>query len=145
PARNHANMATGNREVQHKVTDYANPDVLVTTTRVEENQRRPGPRPVEENEDVQLYETGHTEGADTLDWHTELHRSDVRDFIGEKAFAELMEEEGISDSGTVVFYGDKSNWWAAYAFWFFRYNGHADLNLMDGGRAKWQAEGRKLV
>jgi len=127
------------------VTDYANPDVLVTTAWVEENLGRPGLRLVEVNEDVLLYETGHIEGAVKLDWHTELQRSDVRDFISEKAFAELMEEKGISNSDTVVFYGDKSNWWAAYAFWFFRYNGHADLKLMDGGRAKWQAEGRKLV
>src|SRR5690625_3015924 len=69
----------------------------------------------------------------------------MRDFISAEEFEKRMEEKGVSNDTTVVLYGDKSNWWAAYAFWFFRYNGHADLKLMDGGRAKWQAEGRKLV
>lgn len=131
-------------EVQ-QVEEYANPEVLVSTSWVEENLGRPDLRLVEVNEDVLLYDTGHIPGAVRLDWHTELQRWDMRDFLTEAGFAELMEEKGISNDDTVVFYGDKSNWWAAYAFWFFRYNGHRDLKLMDGGRAKWQAEGRQFT
>ncbi len=127
------------------MSEYANPQVLVSTEWVAGNLDRPGVRLVEVNEDVLLYDTGHVPGAVKLDWHTELQRPDMRDFIDEATFAELMEAKGISNSDTVVFYGDKSNWWAAYAFWFFRYMGHEDARLMNGGRQKWQAEGRELV
>ena len=99
---------------------------------------------MEVDEDVLLYEQGHIPGAVKLDWHTGLQRPDVRDFIDEAGFAELMESKGISNDDAVVLYGDKSNWWAAYAFWFFRYNGHRDVRLMDGGRQKWVAESRPL-
>lgn len=126
------------------MTDYADPEVLVSTEWVAANLASPGIRFVEVNEDVLLYDTGHVPGAVKLDWHTELQRADVRDFIDEAAFARLMEAKGISNSDTVVFYGDKSNWWAAYAFWFFKYMGHVDARLMNGGRQKWLAEGREL-
>lgn len=127
------------------MTEYAQPEVLVSTDWVQDNLGTPGVRLVEVNEDVLLYDTGHIEGAVKLDWHTELQRQDVRDFIDEAAFAELMTDKGISNSDTVVLYGDKSNWWAAYAFWFFKYNGHEDVRLMNGGRQKWVAEGRPLT
>ena len=126
------------------MTEYAQPEVLVSTDWVQDNLGTPGVRLVEVNEDVLLYDTGHIEGAVKLDWHTELQRQDVRDFIDEAAFAELMTDKGISNSDTVVLYGDKSNWWAAYAFWFFKYNGHVDVRLMDGGRQAWVDEGRPL-
>ena len=126
------------------MTEYANPDVLVSTDWVAEHGRDEGVRLVEVDEDVLLYVLGHVEGAVKLDWHTELQRPDVRDFVDEDAFAELMERKGIGNDTTVVLYGDKSNWWAAYAFWFLKYNGHGDVRLMDGGRQKWVAEGRPL-
>lgn len=126
------------------MTEYANTEVLVSTDWVAARLNEPGIKLVEVDEDVLLYDTGHVPGAVKLDWHTELQRPDVRDFIDADAFAALMEEKGISNGDTVVFYGDKSNWWAAYAFWFIKYNGHADARLMNGGRQKWVAEGREL-
>jgi thiosulfate/3-mercaptopyruvate sulfurtransferase len=126
------------------MTDYAHPEVLVDTAWVEAHHRDDGVRVVEVDEDVLLYLQGHVPGALQLDWHTELQRSDVRDFVDADAFGVLMEEKGISNDTTVILYGDKSNWWAAYAFWFLKYNGHADVRLMDGGRQKWLAEGRPL-
>jgi thiosulfate/3-mercaptopyruvate sulfurtransferase len=125
--------------------DYAHPEVLVSTDWVEEHRDDPNVRIVEVSEDVLLYDQGHIPGAVKIDWHTELQRPDVRDFIDEEGFARLMEEKGISNDTTVVLYGDKSNWWAAYAFWFFKYNGHKDARLMNGGRQKWSDEGRELV
>jgi thiosulfate/3-mercaptopyruvate sulfurtransferase len=123
---------------------YAHPEVLVGTDWVEAHRDDDGVRIVEVDEDVLLYVQAHVPGAVQLDWHTELQRPDVRDFIDADAFGRLMEEKGISNDTIVVLYGDKSNWWAAYAFWFLKYNGHADVRLMDGGRQKWLAEGRPL-
>ncbi|MDZ7800335.1 MAG: sulfurtransferase [Trueperaceae bacterium] len=124
---------------------YAHPEVLVDTDWVEAHHGDDGVRVVEVDEDVLLYEQGHVPGARKLDWHTELQRPDVRDFVDREQFAALMEEKGISNDDTVVLYGDKSNWWAAYAFWFLKYNGHEDVRLMDGGRQKWVAEGRSIT
>jgi len=123
----------------------ATSDVLVDTNWVETRHLEDGVRLVEVDEDVLLYAQGHVPEAVQLDWHTELQRPDVRDFIDADAFAALMEAKGISNDTTVVLYGDKSNWWAAYAFWFLKYNGHADVRLMDGGRQKWLAEGRPVT
>jgi len=124
---------------------HVKPEVLVDTAWVEAHHRDDRVRLVEVDEDVLLYAQGHVPGAVQLDWHTELQRPDVRDFIDAEAFASLMAAKGISNDTTVVLYGDKSNWWAAYAFWFLRYNGHADVRLMDGGRQKWLAEARPLT
>lgn len=126
-------------------TGDARSGVLVSTAWLASNLGREDIRVIEVDEDVLLYETGHVLGALKLDWLTELQRRDVRDFIDAEAFGKLMESKGVSNDTTVVLYGDKSNWWAAYAFWFFKYNGHADVRLMDGGRQKWVAEGRELV
>ena len=123
-------------------TEYAHPEVLVDTAWVEAHHADAGVKVLEVDEDVLLYEQGHVPGAVKLDWHTELQRPDVRDFVDEAGFAALMERKGVSNDDVVILYGDKSNWWAAYAFWFLKYNGHADVRLMDGGRAKWIAEGR---
>lgn len=125
--------------------EYAHPETLVATAWVAEHLNDPQVRIVEVDEDVLLYEQGHIPGAVKLDWHTELQRPDIRDFIDEAEFAALMAAKGISNDTTVVLYGDRSNWWAAYAFWFFKYNGHADVRLMNGGRQKWLAEQRPLV
>jgi len=126
------------------MTEYAHPEVLVDTAWVEAHGSDANVRVLEVDEDVLLYEQGHVPGAVKLDWHTELQRSDIRDFVDESGFAELMMHKGVSNDATVVLYGDKSNWWAAYAFWFFKYNGHADVRLMNGGRQKWVAEKRRL-
>ncbi len=131
-------------ESEELVMEYANPDVLVSTDWVLEHHQDQGIRVVEVDEDVLLYEQGHILGAVKIDWHTDLQRRDIRDFIDEAGFAALMEEKGISNDTTVIMYGDKSNWWAAYALWFFKYNGHKDVRLMNGGRQKWTAEERSL-
>ena len=125
---------------------YAHPDVLVDTDWVADHiDDTDSVRIVEANEDVLLYETGHIPNAVKLDWHTELQDPVQRDFIDEEAFARLCEKKGIGPDTTVVFYGDKNNWWACYAFWVFRLYGHEPLHIMDGGRAKWEAEDRSMT
>ncbi len=124
---------------------YAYPDALVSTDWVAEHLNDPNVRLVESNEDVLLYETGHIPGAIKTDWHTDLQDPLQRDYLNAQSFAELMREKGIGPDTTVVFYGDKNNWWATYALWVFRLFGHRDLRVMDGGRKKWTDEGRELT
>ncbi len=124
---------------------YANPDVLVSTDWVAEHLNDPNVRLVESNEDVLLYDTGHIPGAVNIDWHADLNDPVVRDYVSAEQFAELMSRNGISPETTVVFYGDKNNWWATYAFWVFQLFGHTNAKVMDGGRQKWIAEGRELT
>ena len=124
---------------------YANPEALVSTEWVAAHLEDPGVRILEVDEDVLLYDTGHIPGALKVDWQKDFWDPVVRDFIDEEAFARLMGRLGIANDTTVVLYGDKSNWWAAYAFWFLSYSGHEKLKLMDGGRAKWEAEGRPMT
>lgn len=124
---------------------YANPDVLVSTDWVAEHLKDANVRLVESNEDVLLYDTGHIGGAVNIDWHADLNDPLVRDYIGPAQFAALMRRNGISRDTTVVFYGDKNNWWACYAFWVFQLFGHTNAKVMNGGRAKWIAEGRVLA
>jgi thiosulfate/3-mercaptopyruvate sulfurtransferase len=100
---------------------------------------------VESNEDILLYDTGHIPGAIKLDWHTDLNDQVRRDYLNGEGFAKLMSAKGISRQDTVVIYGDKSNWWAAYAFWVFKLFGHENVRLLDGGRLKWVAEQRELT
>lgn len=121
---------------------YAHPERLVSTQWLAEHLGQPGLVVVESDEDVLLYETGHIEGAVKIDWHTDLNDPVERDYIDGAAFAELLGSRGISRDTTVVIYGDKNNWWAAYALWVFTLFGHEDVRLLDGGRAKWEAEGR---
>lgn len=128
-----------------RFAEYAHPERLVSTEWVEANLDTPGLVIVESNEDVLLYETGHIPGAVKIDWHTELNDPVERDFLKAEAFAKLASAKGISRDSTVVFYGDKSNWWAAYALWVFTLFGHEDVRLMDGGRAKWHEEGRAVT
>ncbi len=124
---------------------YANPDVLVSTEWVADRLDDPGVRVVESDEDVLLYDMGHVPGAVKIDWHTDLQDPLVRDYLDAESFAELMDEKGIGPDTTVVFYGDKNNWWATYALWVFELFGHGDCRVMDGGRDKWIAEDRPLV
>jgi thiosulfate/3-mercaptopyruvate sulfurtransferase len=118
---------------------------LVTTAWLAENLTTPGLAIVESNEDVLLYETGHIPGAIKVDWHTELNDPVVRDYVDGAGFAALLSKKGISRDDTVVIYGDKSNWWAAYALWVFTLFGHTDVRLLNGGRDAWVAEGRELT
>ncbi len=126
-------------------TDYAHPEVLVTTDWVAEHQNDPNVRIMDVSEDVLLYETGHIPGAVKIDWLGDLWDDTIREFIQPAELAELFGRLGVSNDTTVVLYGDKNNWWASYAFWFFRYSGHENLKLMNGGRAKWTAEERPLT
>lgn len=121
---------------------YAHPERLVSTDWLAENLGTPGLVVVESDEDVLLYDTGHIEGAVKIDWHTELNDPVLRDYLDGAGFAELLSSKGISRDDTIVIYGDKNNWWAAYALWVFSLFGHEDVRLLDGGRAKWEAEGR---
>ena len=128
-----------------KLSEYAHPEKLVTTAWLAEHLDDPNLAVVESDEDILLYETGHIPGAVKVDWHTELNDPITRDYLDAERFAELMRRKGISRDTTVVFYGDKSNWWAAYALWVFSLFGHPDARLLDGGRAKWEAEGRPMT
>ena len=125
--------------------DYIHPEVLVSTEWVAEHLSDPGLRLVESNEDILLYDTGHLQGAVHIDWRSDLQDQTIRDYIQPAEFAALCERHGISNDTTVVFYGDKSNWWACYALWTFRLFGHTKVKIMDGGRDKWIAEGRHLT
>ena len=126
-------------------SDYAHPEKLVSTQWVAEHKDNPNVVVLESNEDTLLYSTGHIPGAVKIDWHTELNDPVTRDFIGPEAFAKMAASKGISPDTTVIFYGDKSNWWAAYALWVFTLYGHEDVRLMNGGRDKWIAEGREMT
>ena len=125
---------------------YVHPEVLVTTDWVAENlANTDNIRLVESNEDVLLYSAGHIPNAVHIDWIADLNDAIRRDYLNETSFAELMARNGISNDTTVVFYGDKNNWWACYAFWVFKLFGHEDCRVMDGGRKKWLAEGREMT
>jgi thiosulfate/3-mercaptopyruvate sulfurtransferase len=128
-----------------KFAAYAHPERLVSTEWLQAHRGTPGLVVVESDEDVLLFETGHIPGAVKIDWHTDLNDPVERDFIGSEAFAAVLGKKGITRDSTVVIYGDKSNWWAAYALWVFTLFGHEDVRLLDGGRDKWIAEGRELT
>ncbi|MEE1619556.1 sulfurtransferase [Brachybacterium sp. J144] len=125
--------------------EYAHPEKLVTTAWLAENLGADGLVVVESDEDVLLYETGHVPGAVKVDWHLDLNDPVSRDYVDGEGFAALMDRLGITRDTTVVVYGDKSNWWAAYALWVLELFGHPDVRLLDGGRAAWQAEGREMT
>ncbi len=137
-------------ESNEKFAAYAHPERLVSTQWLAEAiaggaTANGGLVVVESDEDVLLYETGHIPGSVKIDWHTDLNDDVTRDYIDGAAFASLAAAKGISRDTTVVVYGDKSNWWAAYALWVFTLFGHEDVRLLDGGRDKWIAEGRELT
>ncbi|MEM8883174.1 MAG: sulfurtransferase [Planctomycetota bacterium] len=126
--------------------DYAQPDVLVSTGWLDEHRGDTANiRIVESDEDVLLYDTGHIPEAVKIDWVNDLNDTVVRDYIGPEQFAALCSRHGIGDDTTVVFYGDKNNWWACYALWVFKLYGHKDCRILDGGRAKWMAENRPMT
>lgn len=126
------------------MADYKHPDVLVETEWVAQHLNDPNLRIVESDEDVLLYEVGHIPGAVKIDWHVDLQDQLVRDYISKRGFEELLSSRGIANDTAVVFYGDKNNWWACYAFWVFKLFGHEKCLVMNGGRQKWIAENRPL-
>ncbi len=124
---------------------YARPDVLVGTEWLAKHLDDPKIRIIESDEDVLLYDTGHIPGAQKLDWHQDLNDPVQRDYISSEQFQALLRAKGIDETTTVVFYGDKNNWWAAYAFWVFQLFGFTNAKLLDGGRIKWEQEGRPFT
>ena len=133
------------------LSQYAHPERLVSTAWLAEQIAAGrvgtpgGIALVESDEDVLLYDTGHIPGAVKVDWHLDLNDPLTRDYVDGERFAQVMGSRGIGRGTTVVVYGDKSNWWAAYALWVFTLFGHEDVRLLDGGRAKWVAEGREMT
>jgi thiosulfate/3-mercaptopyruvate sulfurtransferase len=124
---------------------YAHPEVLVSTDWVEQHLNDPNVRLVESNEDTLLYSSGHIPGAVHVDWTSVLNDQIRRDYITREGFERLMSRIGVTPDTLVVFYGDKNNWWATYAFWVFQLFGHTKAKVMDGGRVKWQKENRPLT
>ena len=124
---------------------YANPDVLVSTDWVASHLKDPNVRIIESNEDLLLYPSGHITGAVQVDWEKDLNDQLRRDYLDKKQFEKLMSKIGITPDTTVVFYGDKNNWWACYAYWVFKLFHHSSAKIMDGGRLKWEKEERELT
>ena len=122
--------------------NYAHPERFVSAAWLSARLGMPGLRVVESDEDAFLYDIGHIPGAVRIDWHNDLNDPVQRDFIDGEAFAELMSARGISRDDTVVIYGDRSNWWAAYTAWVFELFGHPDVRILDGGRDAWMGEER---
>ena len=117
---------------------------LVSTEWLEANMQDPNIRIVESNEDPLLYFDSHIKGAVHVDWTNDLNDPLRRDYLSKKEFEKLCSEKGITNDTHLVFYGDKNNWWAAYAFWVFSLFGHKKLSLLDGGRLKWMQENRPM-
>ena len=127
------------------MAEYIHPEVLVSTQWVADHLNDHDIVIVESDEDILLYEIGHVPGAVKVDWQNELQDQLIRDYVNKEDFEKLMSEKGISNDSTVVFYGDKSNWWACYAFWTFKVLGHEKCLIMNGGRQKWIEEERPLI
>jgi thiosulfate/3-mercaptopyruvate sulfurtransferase len=119
-------------------------DVLVSADWAQEHIGAPGIVFVEVDEDTSAYDKGHIEGAVKLDWKTDLQDPLRRDFVSREQFEQLLSERGISNDDTVVLYGGNNNWFAAYAYWYFKLYGHSDVKLIDGGRKKWELDSRPL-
>ncbi len=132
-------------DAAHHGSDYAHPEMLVDTAWVAEHLNDPKVRIVESDEDILLYDQGHVPGAVMIDWVGDLNDRVRRDYIGREDFERLCTEKGIGNDTTVVFYGDKNNWWACYAFWVFQLFGHTNAKVLNGGRQKWLAEKRPVT
>ncbi len=130
---------------EHKFSQYAHPEALVSTQWLADHLTDPSIRIIESNEDILLYSTGHIPGAVHIDWRADLNDQTIRDYLQPEQFAGLCSRFGISPDTTCIFYGDKANWWACYALWVFHLFGHTRCKILDGGRDKWIAEGRPLT
>src|SRR5215207_6884458 len=124
---------------------YVHPEYLVETEWVAEHLNDPDIRIIESDEDSLLYSMGHVPNAVQVDWFTTLQHPLRRDFLTRETFEEVASNLGLTNETTVVFYGDKSNWFACYALWLCQYFGHQNGRIMNGGRAKWEKENRPLV
>jgi thiosulfate/3-mercaptopyruvate sulfurtransferase len=120
-------------------------DVLVDADWAEAHISDPKVVLIEVDEDVSAYDGGHIEGAVRLDWKSELQDPVRRDFVNKEQFEELLSQKGVGNDDTVVLYGGNNNWFAAYAYWYFKLYGHTDVKLLDGGRKKWELDGRALT
>jgi thiosulfate/3-mercaptopyruvate sulfurtransferase len=118
---------------------------LVTAQWVEDNLDTDGVVLIEVDEDTTAYDKGHIRGAIKLDWTTDLQDQVRRDFVNKEQFEALLSERGVSNDDTVVLYGGNNNWFAAYAYWYFKLYGHQDVKLLDGGRKKWELDSRELT
>ncbi|MEU4792701.1 sulfurtransferase [Micromonospora tulbaghiae] len=118
---------------------------LVSAEWAEKNLGAPGVVFVEVDEDTSAYDTGHIAGAVKLDWRTDLQDQVRRDFVNKSQFEALLSDRGIANDDTVILYGGNNNWFAAYAYWYFKLYGHRDVKLLDGGRKKWELDARPLV
>ncbi len=136
-------MATSATEVSR--AGYAHPEVLVDTAWVAAHRTDPKVKVVEVDVDTTAYEKGHVPGAIGLDWRKDLQAQPVRDLLPKDQFEALLSRHGISADDTIIAYGDNNNWFAAWFVWNLKYYGHRDVRLMDGGRKKWEAEGRELA
>lgn len=136
--------ATATRTEIHE-RGYAHPEALVSTEWVAAHLKDPAVRIIESNEDPLLYPWGHLPGAVQVDWTDDLNDPVRRDYLGRSEFEALMSRIGVTPETRVVFYGDKNNWWACYAFWVFQLFGHTNARVMDGGRIKWEQEERPLT
>lgn len=125
--------------------NYKNPNVLVTKDWVLEHLNDSNVRIVESNEDHLLYFTGHIPNAIHIDWTEDLNDPIIRDYLNKEKFEILLSKKGIANDSTVIFYGDKNNWWACYAFWIFQLFGHSNVKIMDGGRLKWEKENKPMT
>ncbi len=122
----------------------ARSDVLVSADWAEQNLHAPNTVFIEVDEDTAAYDGGHIEGAIKLDWRKDLQDGVRRDFLNREQFSALLSAKGVADDDTVVLYGGNNNWFAAYAYWYFKFYGHRDVKLLDGGRKKWELDGRPL-
>jgi thiosulfate/3-mercaptopyruvate sulfurtransferase len=138
-----ASSANADQQIASK--GYVHPELLVSTDWLAEHLQDPNIRIIESDEDVLLYDTGHIPGAQKVDWHSDLNDTVVRDYVDRDAFQRLLRAKGIDNSTTVIFYGDKNNWWAAYALWVFKLFGFTNVKLLDGGRTKWEIEKRPFT
>ena len=127
------------------MSEYAHPEALVDTDWLAKHAKDPKVRVFEVDVDTSAYTQGHVDGAIGLDWRKDLQQHPVRDLIDKRELEELLSRTGVTNDTTIVVYGDNNNWFAAWFFWLLKYYGHKDVRLVNGGRAKWTAEGRPLV
>ena len=127
------------------MSDYANPDALVSTDWLVQHLDDAGVRIIEVDEDTTSYEKDNIPGAFAWNWATDLHHPVRRDYIDQEGFSRLLSQAGVEDDTTVVLYGGNNNWFAAYAYWLLKYRGFDNVRLLNGGRQKWELDGRELV
>ena len=120
-------------------------DVLVSVDWAEENLNTPAIVFVEVDEDTTAYDRGHIKGAIKLDWRKDLQDPVRRDFVDREQFSDLLSARGVANEDTVILYGGNNNWFAAYAYWYFKLYGHQEVKLLDGGRKKWELDRRPLT